>query len=454
VRQRLAGARGPASKRFAAERASHAQVHCCYRTDAEPVARKVLATDDGLIQSPTPVADEENTQLELGVSEMHCEGAENRQTAPGIGPPGTRALRDLMQAATDEAKESNAVAPLRIRLTKIGEADRLLEFPTDAVRSVGSAANAHVTLSEPGILPIHCFLERHQGELWLLPGEGGELRVNYQPTCRPTRLAQRSILEVGEARLQVAIIDTEERSSVRGPYGTEIIEAPTRAADELPTTYWVRPAVETDALVATGELLPLVTPDEPVTVAYSLQPPELPGSYEQVRTRAAFEALTTTARMPRVETTTYAPTGLVAAPCLRVRAREEDTLPSATRTALSQAARESGPHPQGAANTDETCYLLSGATTSSPALGQPPRPASTPRFSQPGGKRFTVTRSRDPRLFAAIATMTLLSLAALASQAARTWPYVKEPLLAEVYRLAPASISAARTASSLSGDRR
>jgi hypothetical protein len=236
---------------------------------------------------------------------------------------------------------------LTVRLTKMGEPDRVLEFHAgaDRARVIGCAPNADVVLRDPGVLPVHCYFERERGDLWLSSAQAGAAtRVNYQPALGRVKLGKRSILEVGDARLQVLVIEEEENAPRHGKFGTEVIELGeldpqanlfettpvdmSAALNQFPTTAWKwtdategpavvadAPAVSTIERAATPEpsCAPVTAHTVPIPLPTVAPPP------------VAVDRLTTTERIPRV--TFAAPPNpepiqpVLTSPCILIEAR-------------------------------------------------------------------------------------------------------------------------------------
>ena len=115
---------------------------------------------------------------------------------------------------------------LVVRLTKLGELERVLEFHAgnDGARVIGSAPSSDVVLRDAGVLPVHCYFERDAGNVWIAAAQdAAAIRVNYRPIVGRVKLAARCILEVGAARMQVLVHDTDEKTPRHGPFGTEVI---------------------------------------------------------------------------------------------------------------------------------------------------------------------------------------------------------------------------------------
>lgn len=129
--------------------------------------------------------------------------------------------------STTQKMEQSSGKRLVVRLRTLGERDRVLEFHpgVEGARLVGSAGNADVILRQPGILPVHCYFEREGDHIWLWPGQrSAVVRVNYETISGRERLGSRTIVELGESRMQVAVLEAEEDAPLHGPFGTEVIE--------------------------------------------------------------------------------------------------------------------------------------------------------------------------------------------------------------------------------------
>jgi hypothetical protein len=177
-----------------------------------------------------------------------------------------------MRSATNIVTESNSRKRLTVRLTRNGEPDRVLEFHAgaDVVRVVGRSPSSDVVLRDAGVLPVHCYFEREQDILWLSAAQGdASIRVNYQRVISRTQLSKRCILEVGEARLQVTVLEEDENSPLHGPFGTEVIDLRTMrvpsdlfdttpidahvAQGQFETTAWRRIDLNAEPVTTMGE---------------------------------------------------------------------------------------------------------------------------------------------------------------------------------------------------------
>jgi hypothetical protein len=173
-----------------------------------------------------------------------------------------------------------------------------------------------VVLRERGVRPVHCYFEREGDDIWLSAAHGSAAtRVNYQPLVGRMKLGRRSIVEVGEARLQVVVIEDDEDSPLHGPFGTEMIglRVPLAvdlfetarvdasvALGELPTTAWTKAElVDARDSVRLEADRPPDSVEELGRTPPSAQEPITEELYARVRATSMSTALTTTERIPR-----------------------------------------------------------------------------------------------------------------------------------------------------------
>lgn len=409
-----------------------------------------------------------------------------------------------MYVRARHTKESDSDKRLVVRLTKIGEPDRMLEFHPggDGVRVVGSAARADVVLADAGVLPVHCYFERDGAEIWLSPAQGaGTLRVNYQPTVGRVKLAKRTIVEVGDARFQVEVLETEDSAPLHGLFGTEIIE-PGRATNnaelaqtgrfnaqqalsDFPTSRWQTRSWG-DHGIETADL-PVVTPDEAATLEYHIQRPSKPETPAETGPRSAvrlpeFDQLTTTQRLPRLPVVAAPGSDsrpMAPSPCLAIESSQasarsigqvaaapdehERTLPATSRPkstlgppaqeryGVAQASNESGER--------SSAQCFAPVSLAPPrAAEQPPAIPTAPATTRPEPRRdpivadkkeyvrryLTPRITQDARVVAVVTLIAALSVSAFIAQALRVWPHVKALSTVQTSR-APSRPTAARS---------
>lgn len=358
---------------------------------------------------------------------------------------------------------------LIVRLTKLGELERVLEFHAgnDGARVIGSAPSSDVVLGDAGVLAVHCYLERDAGYIWLAAAQdAAPIRVNYRPIVGRVKLAARSIIEVGAARMQALVLDADEKAPRHGPFGTEVIARDdfalvadhfvttpvdvSVALGEYPTAAW--PSVDMARASAVGSLAPPTHPSA-ATLEYEACPEQsslavAPGGVRDQR--AALSTLTATMRIPRPSPTLACRTEpiqpVVPLPCIVVQ--PPPVLPDSTPLVQEQ--------PLGADSAGNT--VTEGAAFPTPAVslvdpgnfrtigypisdvftaGEPVNPSGS---SQPAKncarsfaslrQRFAVGLGREPKVVALIALFAALSLGALAKQSVRLWRQLYVPVVA------------------------
>lgn len=132
-----------------------------------------------------------------------------------------------MPRVTSDTRPTHSSKRLFVRLTKLGEPDRTLDFHagSEEVRVIGCSPNADFVLRDAGILPMHCYFEREQSDIWLAAAQGtAAIRVNYQPVVGRVKLGRRSIVELGETRFQIVVSEEDESEPLHGPFGTEVLQ--------------------------------------------------------------------------------------------------------------------------------------------------------------------------------------------------------------------------------------
>jgi hypothetical protein len=358
---------------------------------------------------------------------------------------------------------------LIVRLTKLGELERVLEFHAgnDGARVIGSASSSDVVLCDAGVLPVHCYLERDAGYIWLAAAQdAAAIRVNYRPIVGSVKLAARSIIEVGAARMQVLVLDADERTPRHGPFGTEVIARDdfALAADHFVTT-------PVDLSVALGEYPTAAWPSVDMTRASAVSssaPPTHPSTatleYEAcpeqsslvvaaggVRDQgAAFRPLTATMRIPRPSPTLASGTEpiqrVVPSPCIVVQPPQvlPDSIPLVPEQLLGADSAGNTATECAAFPTPVASLLDAGifATVVYPisdvfAAGAPVNPSGSSQPAKSAARwfallrqRFAVGLGREPKVVALIALFAALSLAALTKQSLRLWRQLAVPVVA------------------------
>jgi len=351
----------------------------------------------------------------------------------------------------------------------------VLEFHAgrDSARVVGRALTSDVVLNDAGVLPVHCYFEREDGEIWLAAAQSdAALRVNYQPVASRTKLGRRCIVEVGDARLQVTLVEAEEESPHHGPFGTEVIDL---RAPRVPLDLFETKPVDT--AVALGEF-PTATwsdleLDESLIATTTWQRDE---EHEELALAVAAprgqgaQNLNITQRIPPVvdvvQPARPAIEPVKALPCVLIESRNRLSPAPAPAIAAGGSSPEGrvalpdsevfghGALPREASAIEVPQVLLSqDAPTlaqvrlpeqrqivdagSFITVGHPipdllaaPESNAKNRGAQPPSdfaalrQRFAAGPGREPKVVVAIAILAALSLSALVSQAVRGWRYI------------------------------
>ncbi|HWZ90205.1 MAG TPA: hypothetical protein VNW92_15180, partial [Polyangiaceae bacterium] len=235
-----------------------------------------------------------------------------------------------------------------------------------------------------------------------------------------------------------------------------------------PTGHWQRPDLSGGVLVTAD--LPLVTPDEAVTLEYRLpsrMPLEGVASIDEPTSAvpsASLDVLTTTVRMPRAAPKSSEAEPVRPTACIQVvsergiasaggtlasfrRQGEEVTLPNGTPCVLAAPIVDRRcPVPSEEHRREHS--LASNFRERNPAFdamafprGNPPqalalppalrpqpakaRPSyATPRPKQSFRLRFATTLGRDRKIVASVMIAAALSVSAFVAQAVRAWPYI------------------------------
>jgi hypothetical protein len=381
-----------------------------------------------------------------------------------------------MHSASNKVADSSK--RLSVRLMKTGQPERVLEFPAghDAARVVGRASSSDVVLGDAGVLPVHCYFEREHDDIWLSAAQGeAVIRVNYQPVLGRTKLSRRCIVELGEARLQVVVLEEDEGSPSHGPFGTELIDvrAFRVAADLFETT-------RVDAHVALGNFptsawQKLDADESTATTTATPRNGELEGSAKGERSLSAVASpsapssdatpLVDTVRIRRTavlakqgadqgpSTAEARGPGATLAPpraepvqpsrCILIEARNRlvampTIVPGEPSGGdVSTPSHLATPHPP-AFELARVTFDAGSFTT----IGQPIADVLTAEPPQNGisvslnsrltarrtslRQRFAVGLGRDPRVVAGITIYAVLSLVTVAAQTVRAWPYFVE----------------------------